>query len=106
MKKKPKQKPTNGMTPDRVKHMKSILKRFKREFSAKYIAGQNEHGGVLESPDCLTEASREALDLVAYLTCARGKMHQIDSILLSWKGTDKDAVRVVRSLFRADGLEF
>lgn len=85
--KKQKRKYTSRLTPDRQRHMKSILRQFKREFIAKYTAGQREHGGNLEDRDCASEAAKEVIDLVAYIHCERSKRARLMEQILKWGGS-------------------
>jgi len=90
------------LTPDRQRHLRSILKRFKIEFTAKYIAGQKEHGGKLEDRDCAAEAAKEAIDLVAYIHCERVKRDGLVKILSNWNGrndTAYDCLVKIRDLY-------
>ena len=102
MKKKSK---SNLMAPDRERHMKSILRQFKREFADKYRRGDKEHGGKLEvGRDCLTEAAQEAIDLVAYLTCERVKREKVMRILEKWSGTERSSAMTVFKLRKLYGF--
>lgn len=56
------------MDADSAAHRQRILDRFTADFTAKYEAGQSEHGGLMaEKPGMLEHAIAEVLDLVAYL---------------------------------------
>jgi len=56
------------LEPDQLAHLRRILDRFSADASAKYEAGQDEHGGNLwEKPGMLQHALAEAIDLVIYL---------------------------------------
>ena len=60
------------MDPEHTAHLARILKQFSADASAKYSAGQAEHGGNLwEKPGMLDHAIEEAIDLVVYLYTLR-----------------------------------
>ena len=86
------------LTPDRQRHLRSILKRFKSEFTAKYIAGQIEHGGNLEDRDCAAEVAKEAIDLVAYIHCERVKRDKLVELLIKWDGSPEKAQACLKSI--------
>lgn len=56
------------MTSEQRAHLARILDTFTKDASAKYEAGQTEHGGNLwEKPGMLEQAIAEAIDMVIYL---------------------------------------
>lgn len=56
------------MTVPQRAHLDRIRARVDADLSAKYIAGQAEHGGNLwDKPGLLEEAIKEAIDQVIYL---------------------------------------
>lgn len=60
--------PESVMDVARRAHLARILDRFNRDATAKYEAGQEQHGGNLwEKPGMLEHAIEEAIDLVIYL---------------------------------------
>jgi len=57
-----------AMGPDNHAHLQRILDRLNVDITAKYEAGQAEHGGLLcEKPGMLEAAYSEVLDLAVYL---------------------------------------
>lgn len=56
------------MDAEHKAHLKRILDNFNADLSAKYEAGQQEHGGNLwEKAGMLEQAIAEAIDMVVYL---------------------------------------
>jgi hypothetical protein len=65
------------MDPDNEAHLQRILERVVRDVSAKYRAGQREHGGHLwEKSGMLEHAIEEVLDLAVYLYTLKEQMER------------------------------
>jgi hypothetical protein len=57
-----------GMTPEHQEHLDGIVKELTADLRAKYVKGQEEHGGnIWEKPGMLDHAIEEVLDLAVYL---------------------------------------
>jgi hypothetical protein len=65
------------MTPEHQAHLDRLLSEVHTRLKAKYIKGQNEHGGKLwEKPGLLDEAINEAIDQVVYLMTLKEQLSE------------------------------
>lgn len=63
-------------------HLKRILDQFNADLSAKYAAGQREHGGNLwQKGGMINHAIEEAIDMVVYLYTLKEQMEEGDRAL-------------------------
>lgn len=70
------------MTPAREAHLQRILEQLVQRTSAKYRAGQAEHGGDLaEKANLLDEALSEVIDLAIYLLTLREQLASIGAVM-------------------------
>lgn len=69
------------MTPQQEQHLQQIQQEFGSALSLKYQAGQKEHGGNLWERNCLEEAMKETVDLIAYIHTALNNQKTATAIL-------------------------
>lgn len=75
------------MTSDREEHLEAILSRMVPQLRAKYIAGQQEHGGCLEIKgmiNAITQASGEISDQICYNDVALQNAIELREIALEF----------------------
>jgi hypothetical protein len=92
---------SSDMTPDRERHLESVLKSATSLIDQKFRRGQVEHGGNLwEKPGMLRHAIEENADQCVYLFTLEGQMSALAVGLRSGAISPLDAADALERLLR------
>jgi hypothetical protein len=83
------------MSPEHEKHLQGILTDLVRDVSAKYRAGQEQHGGALWRRPVWKDAWDEILDLCTYVHTLKMQLSVIGDLAL--RGASDETVAAAQS---------